>query len=128
MKKHISNISKYGIPVVVCLNRFKGDFDNEIQLVLEIAKEAGAFDAILCTHWANGGEGAKDLAESVIKACDTTKEENKFNFLYPLDLSIEEKMEIIAKEIYGADGIEIEEEAKKQIEIYTKNGWDNLPI
>ena len=128
MQKHIDNISKYGIPVVVCLNKFKGDFDSEIQLVLDIAKESGAFDAVLCTHWANGGEGAKDLAESVIKACESTKEENKFDFLYPLDLSIEEKIEKIAKDIYGADGIEIEEEAKKQIEIYTKNGWDNLPI
>lgn len=128
MNKHIQNVGKYGIPCVVCLNKFEGDHDSEIELVLEIAKEAGAFDAVLCTHWADGGAGAKDLAESIIKACATTKEENKFDFLYPSDLSIEEKMETIAKEIYGADGLEISEEAKKQMELYTKNGWDKLPI
>jgi len=110
------------------LNRFTGDFDSELELVLKIAKESGAYDASLCTHWADGGEGAKELGEMVIRACETTKEENNFNFLYPLDASIEEKMETIVKEIYGADGVEIEEEAKKQIEVYTKHGWDKLPI
>jgi len=128
MMKHIENIAKFGIPSVVCLNRFSGDFDSEIELVLSIAKESGAFDAQLCTHWANGGEGAKDLGESVIRACENTKEENKFHFLYEDSLSITEKIETIAREIYGADGIDIEEEAQKQIEQYTKNGWGNLPI
>ena len=128
MQKHIENVGKFNLPVVVCLNRFQGDHDSEIELVLNIAKESGAFDAVLCTHWAEGGRGAKDLGESVIRACETTKEENNFNFLYPLDMSIEDKITTIAREIYGADGIEIEEEAKRQIETYTKNGWDNLPV
>mmetsp|Transcript_12955 Transcript_12955/g.12944 ORF Transcript_12955/g.12944 Transcript_12955/m.12944 type:complete len:286 (+) Transcript_12955:1035-1892(+) len=128
MQKHIENVGKFGIPCVVCLNKFTSDFDSEVELVLQIAKESGAFDAQLSNHWADGGAGAVDLANSVISACESTKEENKFNFLYKSDASIVEKMETIAREIYGADGIEIEEEAKKQIEVYTKNGWDSLPI
>jgi len=128
MQKHIENIGKFNTPVVVCLNKFTGDFESEIELVLKIAKESGAFDAVMSNHWAEGGKGAVDLGNSVMKACESTKENNKFNFLYESELGIEEKMETIAKEIYGADGIEISEEAKKQIEIYTKHGWDNLPI
>jgi formyltetrahydrofolate synthetase len=128
MQKHIENINKFNVACVVCLNKFKDDHDSEIELVLKIAKESGAFDAVMSDHWASGGKGAVDLGESVMNACKSTKEENKFNFLYADNLSIEEKIETIAKEIYGADGIEIHEEAKKQIEIYTKNGWDNLPI
>lgn len=128
MEKHIQNVGKYNLNCVVCLNKFVGDHDSEIDLVLQLAKEAGAYDAVVSSHWADGGKGSIALAESVMKACATTKDENKFDFLYKLDASIEEKIETIAKEIYGADGIEIEEEAKKQIETYTKNGWDNLPI
>ena len=128
MQKHIENINKFGVPCVVCLNKFSSDHDSEIDLVLQIAKDSGAFDAQLSSHWADGGKGSINLANSVMEACKSTHEENKFDFLYPSNASIEEKMETIAKEIYGADGVEIEEEAKKQIETYTKNGWDSLPI
>lgn len=128
MTKHIENIGKFGIPCVVCLNHFTGDFESEVDLILKIAKESGAFDAQLSTHWADGGKGAVNLAKSVMEACESTKEENKFNFLYDSSASIEDKMNKIVKEIYGADGVEIEEEAQKQIDKYTENGWDNLPI
>ena len=128
MIKHIENTGKFGIPWVVWVNKFQDDKDSEIELVIKIAKEAGAYDALLCTHWADGGKGAKSLGQSVIEAWESTKHDNQFKFLYSLDASIEEKMESIVKEIYGADGIEIEEEAQRQIELYKKNGWDNLPI
>ena len=128
MIKHIENVGKFGIPWVVWVNKLHGYKDSEIELVITIAKEARAFDALLCTHWAHGGKGAELLGQSVIEAWKSTKHNNQFNFLYPLDVNIEEKMESIVKEIYGAGGIEIEEKAEKQIELCKKNGWDKLPI
>jgi methylenetetrahydrofolate dehydrogenase (NADP+) / methenyltetrahydrofolate cyclohydrolase / formyltetrahydrofolate synthetase len=86
-------------------------------MIKKLALEAGAFDAVACEHWARGGAGAVDLGNAVIKACD---QPNDFKLLYDLDLSIEEKIEIICKEIYGADGIDISDEARAQIETYTK--------
>jgi len=82
-------------------------------------------DAVVATHWADGGAGALKLAEAVIKAADQT---SQFKFLYPLELSIKEKLEIICKEIYGAAGIEILPEAQAKIDLYTRLGFDNLPL
>eukprot|EP01135_Chromosphaera_perkinsii_P001466 Nk52_evm6s174 gene=Nk52_evmTU6s174 len=126
MMKHVSIAKKFGIPVVVAVNSFSSDTQAEIEMVKSKAVEAGAFDAVCCTHWADGGAGAKDLAETVEQASLTAKKD--FKFLYDLDKSIEEKIEIIAKEVYGADGIEISEEAAKKIEFYKKEGFDKLPI
>ena len=125
MVAHIKNAKRFGIPVVVAVNKFKDDTDAEIELVRKIAKEAGAEDAVMSNHWAEGGAGAVELGKAVIAACQKPSD---FKFLYPLDISIKEKIEIIAKEIYGADGVEYSPEAEKQIETYTRLGFDKLPM
>ncbi len=85
---------------------------------------AGADAAVVSNHWAKGGAGARDLAEAVIATCEGS---SNFKFLYDLELPIEKKIEIISKEIYGADGIELSELAQKQVETYTRQGYGNLP-
>jgi methylenetetrahydrofolate dehydrogenase (NADP+)/methenyltetrahydrofolate cyclohydrolase/formyltetrahydrofolate synthetase len=126
MCKHISNARKFGVPVVVAINRFTTDTDAELEVIRKKAIEAGAEDAVPCEHWGKGGLGAVDLANAVVKA--TEKEQKDFKFLYDLDLSIDEKIAVIAREMYGADGIELSELAKKKVETYTKQGFGNLPI
>jgi len=123
--KQIQNATKFGIPVVVALNSFATDTVNELQTVQRIAKENGAFDAVICDHWARGGAGAVDLAQSVDKA---TQQPSNFKFLYDLKLPLEKKIETIAKEIYGADGIELKHEAQERLELYKKQGFNDLPI
>jgi formyltetrahydrofolate synthetase len=125
MQKHIQNALGYGIPVVVAVNSFADDTQAEVDLVREAALEAGAEDAVVSRHWMEGGAGAAALAEAVVKAVEKPSD---FKFLYPLDLSIKEKIEIICKEIYGADGVVYEPEAEAKIELYTKLGFDNLPL
>ena len=115
----------FGVPVVVCINRFDTDTDREIELVREKAIEAGAEDAVPSEHWAKGGEGAIDLAKAVIKACEKP---SNFQFLYPLDIPIKEKIEIIATKVYGADGVDYSPEANRKIEMFTRMGYGNLPI
>ncbi len=119
MGKHIENAKKFGLKVVVAVNQFSNDTPAELKLVQDYAIKAGADHAVPSNHWAKGGEGAVPLAEAVIKACEG---ESEFKFLYDLDQSLEKKIEIIAKEMYGADGIELSEEAKQQIETMTRQG------
>jgi len=125
LKVHIKNALKYGVPVVVAVNRFTNDTDAEIELVRKIAIEAGAEDAVMSNHWADGGAGAVELGKAVIAAAEKP---SNFKFLYDLDLSIKEKIETIAREIYGAASITYTETAEKQIKSYTENGFDKLPI
>ncbi|RKO87726.1 formate--tetrahydrofolate ligase-domain-containing protein [Blyttiomyces helicus] len=94
------------------------DTEAELAAVHAEALSAGAIRSITCDHWAQGGLGAVDLANAVITACDAPQ--SNFRFLYDLDLGIEEKIAIIAREMYGADGVELSEEAKKKVEVYTK--------
>ncbi len=94
-------------------------------MVRAAALEAGAEDAIVCTHWMEGGKGAEKLAEAVVKAAEKP---TNFHFLYPLNISIKEKIEIICKQIYGADGVEYLPEAEAKIELYTRLGFDKLPL
>ncbi|KAJ3020124.1 UNVERIFIED_CONTAM: tetrahydrofolate synthase [Siphonaria sp. JEL0065] len=122
MMKHITNARKFGVPVIVGVNRFSSDSDAELELVRKMALQAGAADAVVC------GLGAIDLANAVVRVTDEVKEEGGFKFLYALDLPIEKKIEIIAKEMYGADGIELSELAKTKIEVYTRQGFGNPPI
>ncbi|MBI5959536.1 MAG: formate--tetrahydrofolate ligase [Chloroflexi bacterium] len=122
---HISIARKFGVPVVVAVNRFWSDTDAEIALVRRIAVQAGAEAAVMSDHWANGGEGARELAEAVVAACEKP---SHFKFLYPLELPLKQKIEIIAKEIYGADGVAFEPLAEKQIATYEAAGFGNLPI
>jgi methylenetetrahydrofolate dehydrogenase (NADP+) / methenyltetrahydrofolate cyclohydrolase / formyltetrahydrofolate synthetase len=125
MKHHIKNALRYGVPVVVAVNSFKDDTPAEVEMVREAAIEAGAEDAVVSSHWTNGGDGAVKLAEAVVAAAEKP---SNFQFLYPLDISIKEKIEIICKEIYGADGVEYLPEAEAKIELYTRLGFDNLPL
>jgi formate--tetrahydrofolate ligase len=125
LAKHIENMKKFGVPVVVCINRFTPDTDAEVEAVREEAHKAGAEEAIPVTAWADGGEGAIDLAKAVVAACDKP---SNFKFLYPDEASIKEKIETIAKEIYGADGVEFSELAEEKIKLYTEWGLDKLPI
>ena len=123
---HIENAKRFGIPVVVAVNSFKDDTVAEVELVRKMAIEAGAEDAVVSRHWMEGGKGSTALAEAVVAACEKPSD---FKFLYPLKgTTIKEKIEIICKEIYGADGVEYSEEAEKLIEIYTKLGFDELPM
>jgi len=123
--KHIQNAKLFGLPVVVAVNSFKYDTEAEIKLVQQIAEQAGAEGAFKCTHWMNGGKGALELAEAVMGAA---KKSNHFEFLYPLDMPIKQKIETIATKIYGAAGIDYSPEAEAKIELYTKLGFDKLPI
>ncbi len=116
---------KFGVPVVVAINTFADDSPAEIDLVKKASKEAGAFDAVLTDHWAKGGPGATELAEAVITACEETSD---FKFLYPLDWSIEKKIETIATGIYKAAKVEFSPLAKKQIATYERSGFGNLPL
>lgn len=122
---HIKNAKRFGIPVVVAINTFPTDTPAEQEIVKKKALEAGAFDAVIANHWADGGEGAADLAESVIKACE---EPSHFEYLYDLEKSIKDKIEVLAKEMYGANGVEYSAEANKKIKQFTDLGYGDLPI
>lgn len=104
LARHIQNARKFGVAVVVAINRFSTDTEAELAMVREQALAAGAFDAVTASHWAEGGAGAAALAEKVISACEQPSD---FKLLYPVDKTIEEKIETICKEMYHADGIEI---------------------
>ncbi|HEY61625.1 MAG TPA: formate--tetrahydrofolate ligase [Anaerolineae bacterium] len=126
LEAHIKNALNFGIPVVVAVNSFKDDTPAEVELVREAAINAGAEDAVIAKHWMEGGKGAVELAEAVVKACEKP---SNFKFLYPLKgTSIKDKIETLCTEIYGADGVEYLPEAEKKIEQYTKFGFDELPI
>ncbi|MDX9992028.1 MAG: formate--tetrahydrofolate ligase [Anaerolineales bacterium] len=125
MERHIQNALKFGVNVVVAVNSFSNDTPAEVEMVRAAALKAGALDAVASSHWMDGGAGAVALAEAVIAAAEKP---SHFKFLYPLELSIKEKAEIICKEIYGADGVDYLPEAEQKIELYTRLGFDNLPL
>jgi methylenetetrahydrofolate dehydrogenase (NADP+) / methenyltetrahydrofolate cyclohydrolase / formyltetrahydrofolate synthetase len=102
----------------------RSDSPAELALLREEALNAGADAAIVSNHWAEGGAGARALAEAVVEICEGT---SQFKFLYDLELPIEEKITIIGKQIYGADGIELSDLARQQVETYTRQGYGNLP-
>jgi formate--tetrahydrofolate ligase len=109
---HIRNVRKAGISPVVCINAFYTDTDAEIAKVRELSEAEGARVA-LSRHWEHGGDGAIEFAETVVAACE---EKSEFKFLYELDMPIKERIELIAKEVYGADGVDYSAEANKAIE------------
>lgn len=125
LERHIDNISKYGIPSVVAINRFPTDTDNEIELLKEICEEKGV-SVVLSEVFTKGGEGGIELAEKVVNICEN--EESNFKPIYSLDMSIKEKIEKVAREIYGADGVNYEGNAEKQIKNLTELGFDKLPV
>jgi methylenetetrahydrofolate dehydrogenase (NADP+)/methenyltetrahydrofolate cyclohydrolase/formyltetrahydrofolate synthetase len=122
---HIRNALLFGIPVVVAVNRFTSDADAEIELVRKAAVEAGAEEAVMSDHWAEGGAGAGALAKAVMAACDKPR---NFRFLYPLEWDIKKKIETIATRIYGAAGVDYEPAAEAKVDLYTRLGYSHLPI
>ena len=125
LERHIQNATKFGVKVIVAINSFATDTDSEVELIRQAALGFGAMDAIKCTHWADGGAGTKKLAEAVVKAAEMKSD---FKFLYPLEIPIKEKIETICREIYRADGVDYSPEAEAKIELYTKLGFDKLPM
>ena len=121
LEAHVTNAKKFGIPVVVAVNRFATDDPDEIDYVKTAALDAGAFAAVEADPWANGGPGCVELAEAVVAACE---QPSQFKFLYELKRPIE----TIATELYGASGIELTPQARSQIDGYEANGFGYLPI
>ena len=122
---HIENMEKFGLPIVVAINRFPTDTDAEIAAVKQAATDAGAHAAVESTVWGDGGAGGAALAEAVVEACE---QPGDFRFLYPLDASIREKIETICTQIYGADGVEYSATARRKIRRFEKQGLGDLPI
>lgn len=126
LAKHVANAKSYGVPVVVAINRFSSDTAAEVDVVREEAIKAGAEDAIMANHWAEGGQGAVDLARGIIAAAEKPKD---FKLLYDLDgTTVQQRIETIAREMYGAAAVEFSELAQQKVDTYTRQGFGNLPI
>ena len=126
LDKHIDNIkNKYKLPLVVAINKFVTDTDEQIAMIEKFCNERGA-EVSLCEVWAKGGEGGKDLAEKVLRAIDGNKTE--FDYFYDINLTIKEKIEKICKEIYGADGVIFAPATKKVFDTIAAEGLENLPV
>jgi len=126
LERHIKNIKKFGLDPVVAINHFITDTDKEVLLIKEECAKLGA-KVSLCKHWSEGGEGTKELANQVVDICKKNNKKN-FRYLYDDEKSIVEKIETIAKEIYGAGSIEIDETAKNQIKTIESQGFKKFPI
>ena len=124
LRKQIENMRKHGVSPVVAINAFPTDFDSEHRAIAEIADEMGARSAV-CTHFADGGAGATDLADAVAEAA---AEPSEFRLLYPDEMPLREKIETVAREIYGADGVDYSGPAAKQLDSYEANGFGKLPV
>ncbi len=125
LKKNIEIVRKFGVPVVVAINRFPQDTEEEIRIVCQTAKEAGAYIAVVAEHHEKGGDGAIELAQAVIEAA---KQPSQPHFLYDLDWTLEKKIETVAMEVYGAADVYYEEKAIEQITRWEKIGLGKLPI
>ena len=123
--RHLDNVEKYGVPAVVAINRFPTDTEAELELLRDLCKEKG-IDVVLSEVFAKGGEGGMELAKEVINICENQKSD--FHTLYDVNDSIEDKMNTIATEIYGADGVDFTADALKQVRELEKLGLDRLPI
>ena len=126
LERHIENIKKFGLEVLVAINHFVSDTDKEIQLIKEYCKKLGV-KVNLCKHWAEGSSGAKGLAENVVEICKYSNKE-KFKYLYTDNISVIEKIEKIAKDIYRAKSVEFSNEIKDQIKRIEKSGYGKFPI
>lgn len=121
---HIDNLKKYGVPVVVAINHFYADTQAEIDYVEQYCKDRGA-DFAVTKCFAEGGAGSIELAEKVIEACE---KENNFHYLYDIDMPLYDKIETIAREIYGADGVDYTKEARASLDEFIKLGADKMPV
>ncbi|QIB27361.1 formate--tetrahydrofolate ligase [Caloranaerobacter azorensis] len=125
LEKHIENVQKFGVPVVVAINEFPSDTEKELNLLFDKCKEAGA-EVVLSKVWAKGGEGGIELAKKVVETIENKP--SNFKPLYDVNLPIKEKIEIIAKEVYGADGVDFTKKCEKQIKQIEELGLDKMPI
>lgn len=125
LERHIENIKKYGLPVIVALNKFIYDTPAEISKLIEKCKEYGV-EVSLCECWEKGGEGSIDLANKVVKLVEEST--NSFHYLYDIEKNIIEKLNIIVKEIYRGDKVILTANAKKQIKKLEEMGLDKLPV
>ncbi|TWF81351.1 formate-tetrahydrofolate ligase [Pseudonocardia hierapolitana] len=124
LRKQIENIRLHGVSPVVAINAFPGDHPSEHAAIAEIAEAVGARSAV-CTHFADGGRGAVELARAVAEAAE---EPSHFRFLYPDEAPLREKIETVAREVYGADGVDYDLVAARQLDSYERNGFGNLPV
>jgi len=124
--RHVSNVRKFGVPPVVAINHFSADTQAELDLIVKVCKEEFDVDAVICTHWADGGAGATGLAERVIALAESGVA--KFKPLYDVKLPLAEKMKTVAKEIYGAADVSFAPAAKKQLADIEAMGYGELPI
>ncbi len=125
LERHIENVKKFGLPVAIAVNHFIKDTDNEVKALVDFCNKLG-IKASLCTHWANGGEGTKELASHVADLCE--KNENKFKFLYESKTPLFKKIETIAKEIYRADEVIADTKIRDQLKSFEEAGYGELPI
>ncbi len=125
LERHVENVKKFGLPVAIAVNHFIKDTDNEVKALVDFCNKLG-IKASLCTHWANGGEGTKELASHVADLCE--KNENKFKFLYESKTPLFKKIETIAKEIYRADEIIADTKIRDQLKSFEEAGYGELPI
>ncbi len=125
LRVHIENLKKFGVPVVVAVNRFITDTQEEISALFEACKEAGA-EAVLCEGWEKGGEGTKELATKVCALCDA--DVSRYHTLYPDEMSLEDKIKTLATEMYRAKEVSFTAEAKKKLAAFTEAGYGNLPV
>jgi len=125
LEKHIENVNKFGVPAVVAINRFPTDTEAELDFLMKKCKESGA-EAVLSEVWAKGGDGAIELAEKVVEICES--KESNFKPLYDVEESIRDKIEKIAVEVYGADGVEYTKSCEKKIKQIEELGLDKMPI
>jgi len=126
LAKQIENVMSYGVPVVVAINVFPTDTEEEIAAVHEVAMAAGARDAVVARHFTDGGAGAEDLARAVWAAAEEGAPD--FHLLYPDDMPLRDKIETIALRIYGADGVDYLPAAAKSLKLYEDMGFGHLPV
>jgi len=126
LERHINNVKKFGIELVVAINHFITDTDKEVKLIQEYCTKLGV-KVSLCTHWSEGGKGTADLAKNVVDACKKNNKEN-FKYLYKDESPILKKIETIAKEMYGANGIVVDDKIKEQVNVIEKSGFGKFPV
>ncbi|MAH02263.1 MAG: formate--tetrahydrofolate ligase [Candidatus Pelagibacter sp.] len=126
LERHINNIKKFGLEITVAINHFITDTDKEVKIIEEHCSKLGV-KAIVCMHWAKGGEGAKELANHVVELCQKAKKEN-FKLLYSNDVGLWQKIETIAKEIYGASEVVADTRIRDKLKKIQEDGFDKLPI
>ena len=127
LKRHIQHANMYGVPVVVCCNRFSTDTERELDVVIKLSREAGAFDAVVSNHWEEGGKGAVELGKAVMRAAQEKSNAN-FRFLYDNSESLCDKIHKVAKTVYGASDVELSDQARASLKSFEDQGFRSLPI